>query len=188
METEWHRPFFQGFHRALCMLLWNLSSHFLCLHICSLTTFLRWPATSRFWAWGSYFVDFRLWNVGLDQYLFIYSTEIKAFLFFLPEWEVTLTKTCFDGYTFKYQAQGWTDVDIWVQVSKKFWKEIGSLCARDIYYNNSLLQGIHWLPLGQEELFFSFSLSTYKLPDRGIFVWLLLCSSNDQPTGNRPHV
>lgn len=65
-------------------------------------------------------------------------------------------KNCFDGYAFKYQTQGWTDVNFWVQVSKKFWKEIGSLFPCGVYYINSLLQGIHWLPLGQDGLFFSF--------------------------------
>lgn len=51
-------------------------AQFACLHMCS------WPATSRFWAWGTYFAHFRLWNVTLDEYSFIYSTEIKASLFF----------------------------------------------------------------------------------------------------------
>lgn len=147
LETEQHGPFVQGFHRALCMLLWNLYSQFHYMHIYSSPIFPRWPANSRFWAWSTYFADFRLWNVALDQYFLIYSTEIKASLFF-PEWEVTLAKNCFDGCAFKYQTQGWTDVNLWVQVSKKFWKEIGSLLACEIYYINSLLQGSHWLPLG----------------------------------------
>lgn len=55
------------------------------------------------------------------------------------------------------------------------------------YRINPVLQGIHWLPLGQERLFLSFSLLMYKLAP-SFLVWLLLCSSNDQPTGNRPRV
>lgn len=189
METERHGPFVQGFHRTLCMPLWNLCSQFLCLHICSLTTFPRWPAISRSWAWGTYFANFRLWNVALYQYLFIYLFyRDKSFSFFFAEWEVILAKNCFDGYAFKYQTQGWTDVNVWVWVSKKFWKEIGSLLACDIYHIILILcfkafTGCLWAKRDYFFLLLPWCINCLI----GLFLFDF-CSSNDQPTGNRPHV
>lgn len=56
------------------------------------------------------------------------------------------------------------------------------------YYINPVLQGIHGPPLGQEGLFF-FPFLSWCINWLLIFlVWLLFCSSNDQPTGNRPRV
>lgn len=186
MVTEWHGPFVQGFQRALCMLLWNLCSQFLCLHIFSLTTFPRWPATSRFWAWSTCFADFRLWNVTLDHYLFIYSTEIKASLFFSRVRSYTCKKLVwwlhlqipntrldwckFLGPSLQEVLKGdWITASLW---------HILILCFR-------AFTGCLWAKTDYFFLFLSWCINCLI----GIFfVWLLFFSSNDQPTGNRPHV
>lgn len=150
METEGHGPLVEGSYRALCMLLWSRCSQFLSLRLCSPSPFPRWPATRRCWAHGIYFADFRFWNISLDLYL--------TLLLFFPEWEVW--KLCLpipNGALDRRECLG-SSIQA---VLKGNW--IPACLWHISYYINYTLQGIHWLPLSQEVLFFSFSLLMCKL-------------------------